>query len=138
MIILLGCVAQPYELLQQHKFQLNTCFGVLPHRQFSAGMFIRGLPVHGCSVGNSPLGATSDQSPVNLQLIGGAHELTNQSCLSSSGRISANFNALLSEATKSTQALSEKPNQKVQKNGCWLWPTFETPQFQPKCLLGHE
>ena len=37
MIILLGCVAQPYELLQQHKFQLNTCFGVLPHRQFSAG-----------------------------------------------------------------------------------------------------
>jgi len=66
---------------------------VLPHRQISAGMFIRGLPVHGCSGGNSPLGATSDQSPANLQLVSGAQELTNQSYLSSSGRISANFNA---------------------------------------------
>ena len=99
-------------------------FRGVAHLQFSAGMFIRELPVHGCSVGNSPLGATSDQSPVNLRLIGGAHELTNQSYLRSSGRISANFNALLSKAPKSTQASSEKPNQKVRKNGCWLRPIF--------------
>ena len=88
---------------------------MLPHRQFSAGMFIRGLPVHGCSVGNSPLGATSDQSPANLQLVGGAHELTNQSYLSSSGRISANFNALLSEAPKSTQASSKNQTKRSER-----------------------
>ena len=56
---------------------------MLPLISLAQEMFTRGLPVHGCSVGNSPLGATSNQSPVNLQLIGVAHGLTTQSYLSS-------------------------------------------------------
>ena len=84
-------------------------------------MFTRRISVHGCSVGNSPLGATSNQSPVNLHLIGAAHGLTTQSHLSSSREWTAKLRRFIKRGIKINASFFRRTKPKGPKE--WLLAT---------------
>ena len=117
-------------------------FRGVPHHHFSAGMFIRGLPVHRCSVENSPFSATSDLHITSKSPIDWRSTWINKPIISEQLWKISNISKLqrfIKQGTKINIIFFWNTKQKVRKNGCWLQPmlTFETPKllFQPKCLL---